>query len=169
MAMKFADVPAADERLSRSRTRRPVASRRMVLRTSFTVATAAALGVLDAVNSAVAKAAYFNDYIYTTSGPCGAGNYASSHTEKGIKCGPSLVCTACCWTGANSGINRTGWHRDGYIQPVEYFHRPDQCWSNYYDSWRWRFSDNRVYRCSDGYRYTNSTGTVKTICPWAVG
>jgi hypothetical protein len=169
VAMKFADIPIADARISRSRTRPPAGSRRMVLRTGFTVATAAALGVLDAVNSAVARAAYFQDFTSTSTGPCHpTTGYARNHSENGIRCGPSVVCTGCCWTAANTSTNRTGWHRVGDVSPVEYYHRPDDCWNGTYDSWRWRFSDGRTYRCSDGYRYTNSTGTVATICPWAV-
>ncbi|HEX8627817.1 MAG TPA: hypothetical protein VF755_06575 [Catenuloplanes sp.] len=169
MVMKFADIPATDERLSRSRTKPPAASRRMVLRTGFTVATAAALGALETVNSAVARAAYFQDYTNTGAGPCHpTTGYARHHTENGLKCGPSLMCTACCWTGGDTAANRKGWHRVGDVSPVEYYQRPDQCFSGTYDSWRWKFTGNRTWRCSDGYRYTNSAGTVKTICPWDV-
>lgn len=168
MTMSYADIPVTDERIARARLRTPAASRRAILRAGVAVATGAAFSALELVNSAVAKAAYFQDWTNASTGPCASGNYASSHTENGLKCGPSLVCTACCWTGASSGSNRTGWHRTGEVSPVEYSQRPDQCWSGTYDSWRWRFSDGRTYRCSDGYRYTNSTGTVKTICPWSV-
>jgi len=166
MALRFADIPVADERHSLSRTRPPAAGRRVILQAGVTAATAAAFGVLDAVNAAVAKAEYFWDWMNATTGPCAPGNYASGHTEKGLKCGPSLMCPACCWTGNSTSQNRPGWHRTGAVPPVEYFQRPDQCWAGIYDSWRWRFSDGRTYRCSDGYRYTSSTGTVKTICPW---
>ena len=169
MTISYAEIPVTDERVSRSRIRPPAASRRALLRTGVAVATGAAFGVLDAVNSAVAKAAYFQDFTSTTTGPCHpTTGYARRHTEDGIKCGPSLVCTACCWTAASAGANRQGWHRTGAIRPVQYSQRPDQCWSGTYDSWRWKFSDGRTYRCSDGYRYTDSTGTVKTICPWSV-
>ena len=167
MALGFADIPVVDERLSQLRTRQPTPGRRMLLRTAFTAATAAAFGVLDMVNSAVARAAYFQDWINVSTGPCAPGNYASGHTENGLKCGPSLICVACCWTGATTLVNRMGWHRTGAVPPVEYFQRPDQCWSGSYDSWHWEFSDRRTYRCSDGYRST-SAGTVKTICPWDV-
>jgi hypothetical protein len=168
VAFRFADVPVADERLTRSRTRPPAASRRMIFRTGVAVATAAAFGVLEVVNSAVARAKYFQDFTDTNAGPCAPGNYASQHTENGIKCGPSLVCTECCWSDDHTPENRTGWHRTGEVQPVRYFHRPDECWAGVFESWRWRFSDGNTYRCSDGYRFTNPTGTVKTICPWAV-
>ena len=169
MTLKFADIPITGERLSLKRISPPAASRRLLLGTGFAVATAAAFGVLEAVNKGVARAAYFQDYTSTTTGPCNpTSGYARNHTENGIKCGPSLVCTACCWTGSSGGGNQTGWHRTGEVRPVEYFQRPDECYQGVYDSWRWRFSDGRTYRCSDGYRYTNSTGTVKTICPWAV-
>jgi hypothetical protein len=166
MALRFDEIPVGDERLSRSRTRRPAASRRAILRTGVAAATAAAFGVLDAVNASMARALYFNEYIFIDSGPCGPGGYARNHTEVGWKCGPSLQCTACCWTGSNNGTNMWGWHRNESVPPVEYYHRENECWSGGMDAWRWRFSDNRVYRCSDGYRYTNSSGTVKTICPW---
>jgi hypothetical protein len=168
MTMSFADIPVTDEGVTKARLRTPAASRRAVLRTGVAMVTGAAFSTLEVVNSAVAKAAYFQDWTSTTTGPCAAGNYASNHTENGIKCGPSMVCTGCCWTAANSGSNRTGWHRTGGARPLVFSQRPDQCWSGTYDSWRWQFSDGRTYRCSDGYRYTILTGTVKTICPWAV-
>jgi hypothetical protein len=169
MTMTYSEIPVTDERLSRARIKAPAAGRRTVLRAGVAVLTGAAFGVLDAVNATVAKAVYFQDYTNTGAGPCDPDTgYARRHTENGIKCGPSIVCTACCWTSNDSGSNRKGWHRTGEVRPVEYSQRPDQCWSGTYDSWRWRFSDGNTYRCSDGYRYTNSTGTQKTICPWSV-
>jgi hypothetical protein len=168
VAINYADIPISDERVTEARTKPVAASRRVVLRAGFTAASAAALGVFDLINSGVARAAeYFQDWTSTTTGPCGPGNYASDHTENGIKCGPSLLCTDCCWTDADTTTNRAGWHRVGDVASVGYYQRPNQCWNSTYDSWRWKFSDGKTYRCSDGYRHV-AAGTLKTICPWAV-
>ncbi len=168
MTLKFSDVPVSDQRHSLQRTRPPRPGRRAILKGSLGAATAAAFGVLTTVNSTVARAGYFDDYTSTTAGPCNpTTGYARRHTENGLKCGPSQMCSACCWTTANSGANKQGWHRTGASGATEYSHRPDQCWAGTYDSWRWKFSDGNTYRCSDGYRF-NSSGSTRTICPYSV-
>jgi hypothetical protein len=170
MTIHFADVPVADASLARTRTQ-PRPTRRALIQGGFGLATAAALGTLQSVNATVARAAYFNDWTNTAAGPCAPepaeGNYAVNHSEDGLKCGPSLMCSACCWAAASSGVNKLGWHRNGQSGATEYWWRPDACWAGTYDSWRWKWSTNTVYRCSDGWRF-NSSGTVKTICPYAV-
>ena len=166
--LKFDAVPIADERVLYERTKPESPTRRRVLKSSLGVATAVAFGTLHTINASVAKAAtYLQDWTSTTTGPCGSGNYASQHTENGLRCGPSQMCSACCWSAANSGSNRRGWHRTGADGATEYSWRYDQCWSGTYDSWRWKFSDGNTWRCSDGYRF-NSSGSTKTICPYIV-
>jgi hypothetical protein len=167
VSLSFADIPAAPETEFLHRTRPPLPSRRVMLRGALGAATAVAFGALSTVNAAVARAAYFKEYTNTAAGPCGAGGYARRHTEHGLRCGPSLICPECCWTLPSTRFNRRGWHRSGVLGSTRYAQRPNQCWSGGHDAWRWKFSDGRSYRCSDGYRFTDK-GATKTICPWSV-
>lgn len=123
-------------------------------------------------------APYFEDWYTTNDGPCDpVRGYARNHTENGIKCGPSAPCSSltCCWTGATTVIgpaqhntgNQQGWHAYKTVQNANYYQRPNECFVSLYDSWWWRFSDGRTYRCSDGTSCGYS-GCFKSICPWAV-
>lgn len=125
---------------------------------------------------------YFRDFTNTSDGPCNQSNgYAKNHSEEGRKCGPSAVCGGlqCCYqpssgtpgpdTKANT-VNARSWHR--FTTDHRYLQRPDECFNTSsgsdYDSWRWRFRDNTIYSCSDGY--TCSRGQcMKSICPWPRG
>jgi hypothetical protein len=182
-SFSLADIPALSDRqlkLIESRGRLP--------RRSFLVRTAQAgmglgLGYVALVaKSAPANAAndgfYFRDYTSISSGPCTS--YASNHTEEGIKCGPSAVCTdqSCCYepsAGVPSGdvkantTNARSWHRWDYGQGG-WYQRPDECWGSGasgsdYDSWRWRFGDGTIYSCSDGVSCLFGT-CYNSICPW---
>ena len=167
MSIGFDDLPLAPEADAIRRTRPPLPGRRAVLRGAAGTATAAAFGVLGTVNAVVAKAAYFQEYTNTKAGPCGPTGYAHLHTEHGLRCGPSTICPTCCWTLPSTRFNRTGWHRTGVAGRTQYTQRPNQCWAGQYEGWRWKFSDGRTYRCSDGYSFTDR-GASKTICPWSV-
>lgn len=167
MTISFAEIPAAPETAFLKRTRPPLPNRRVVLRSVAGAATAVAFGALETVNAAVAKAAYFQEYTKLHEGPCAPGGYADKDADKGLKCGPSLICPSCCWTLPSTRFNRTGWHRAGGIDGTFYTQRPNQCWAGTYDAWRWKFKDGHTYRCSDGYRFTRR-GATKTICPWSV-
>jgi hypothetical protein len=164
---RFADLPQIPEADALHRTRPPAPGRRVLLRTLAGAATAVAFGALETVNAAVARAAYFHEYKDTKAGPCGPHGYAHLHTEHGLRCGPSQICPTCCWSQPSTRFNRTGWHRAGAVGSTFYAQRPNQCWAGTYEAWRWKFSDGRTYRCSDGYRFTDA-GATKTICPWSV-
>lgn len=166
----FADVPVADQRALRARLATTPRPRRAALRAAGGAGLAAAFGGLGLVNRLADKAhaAYFSDYTDETSGPCDS--YASGHTESGLKCGPSAMCTdySCCWKYRDGAGNQVGWHRWAPSPGGYYLHRPDQCWAGSYDSWQWSFSDGHVYRCSDGYTCSDGGSCLRTICPWAV-
>jgi hypothetical protein len=167
VTVRFEDLPEVAEGEFLRRTRPPLPSRRLALQGAVGAATAVAFGVLQTVNAAVAKAAYFQEYTQLHAGPCAPGGYADRDDAKGLRCGPSQICPSCCWTLAGTRFNRTGWHRTGTVGSVQYTQRPNQCWAGTYDAWRWKFRDGRTYRCSDGYRFTDA-GATKTICPWSV-
>lgn len=167
--VRFEDLPVVDPERIRSRFR-PRPTRRGLLKGAFYGGAAAALGAFGLVNHAAgrAEAAYFQDYVDHTSGPCGPGGYASNHTEQGLKCGPSAMCTdlSCCWRYRNGAGNLAGWHKSAPGRNGYFLFRPDACWTGTYDSWRWKFSDGVVYRCSDGWTCSPSGSCFKSICPW---
>ncbi|XVX21405.1 hypothetical protein ACQP1U_05895 [Actinomycetota bacterium] len=170
MAIRFDDLPEVDEGRVKALLQ-PRPSRRGVIRGLAVGGMSLALGGFAVLNSGVkrAEAAYFQDWTDVTSGPCGPGNYASGHTEAGLKCGPSPMCTdqSCCWKYRSGADNMVGWHKQAPGRGSTYYlHRPDECWASY-DSWRWRFSDGKTYRCSDGFT-CNSSSCYRSICPWAV-
>jgi hypothetical protein len=167
MTLAFTDVPEAAESDVLHRTRPPLPGRRALIQGAAGAATSLAFGALNLVNAAVAKAAYFQEYRDLHSGPCAPGGYADRDADRGLRCGPSQICPSCCWTLPSTRFNRTGWHRTGSAGGTQYTQRPNQCWAGTYDAWRWKFTDGRTYRCSDGYRFTD-TGVTKTICPWSV-
>lgn len=167
MTISFGDIPAAPEASFARRTRPPAPSRRSILRGAAGTATALAFGALNTVNAAVAKASYFREYTALHAGPCAPGGYADRDADRGLRCGPSQICPTCCWTLPRTRFNRTGWHRAGAVGTTLYAQRPDQCWAGTYEAWRWKFTDGRTYRCSDGYRFTDR-GATKTICSWSV-
>ncbi|WP_114201792.1 hypothetical protein [Janibacter anophelis] len=174
MTIRFDDLPEADQGLLRSRLVAVPRTRRGVLRTVLGAGSAVALGTFTLINNGAQRAAaatYFNDWTSTSSGPCGAGGYASGHTEAGATCGPSTPCydRTCCWKYHNGAGNRVGWHTQGPGRGSRYYtHRPDACYAGTYDSWHWRFSDGRTYRCSDGWTCSTTGGCYRSICPWAV-
>ena len=168
MTIRFDELPTSDEEAIRQRFR---PSRRGLLKTLAAGGMALGLGALTWVNDqgVSAEAAYFKDYKDTGSGPCTS--YARLHTEHGLRCGPSTICSgyACCWKYASGADNQKGWHRRAPgIGGSYYLHRPDQGWSGGYDSWRWKFSDGKTYRCSDGYTCSSKGSCYKSICPWSV-
>lgn len=168
MSLTFEDLPEVDAGHIRGRLRPP--SRRNVLRGLAIGGVGLAFGVFSAVNRGAdeAEAAYFKDWKDTSSGPCKS--YARKHTERGIRCGPSTMCKdqRCCWKYFPGADNKVGWHkRAPGIKGTYYLHRPDACWAGSYDSWRWKFSDGKTYRCSDGWTCRDGS-CYKTICPWAV-
>lgn len=169
--LRFDDLPVVDQDRIRSRFRiRP--TRRGLLKGAVYGGIGTALAALGAVNLGAgrAEAAYFQDWTNHTTGPCGPGGYASGHTEAGLKCGPSAMCTdlACCWRYRNGAGNLVGWHKNAPGSTGYYTHRPDDCWQGTYDSWQWKFSDGNTYRCSDGWTCSASGACSKSICPWAV-
>jgi hypothetical protein len=170
-ALDFERLPVADQDTLRRRLL-PRPSRRGLLKAAVYGGIGASLGAFTVVNLAAgrAEAAYFSDYTDHTSGPCGSGGYASGHTEAGLKCGPSTMCTdlSCCWKYRSGAGNLVGWHKNAPGTAGYFLHRPDSCWSGTYDSWRWKFSDGVVYRCSDGWTCSPSGSCYKSICPWPV-
>lgn len=167
--VRFADLPVADGAYLRKRLR---PSRRTFLSSVLGAGAAVGLGSLFLVNRATdsAQAAYWQDWTSTNTGPCHpVTGYARNHTEQGIMCGPSPMCTSrsCCWKYRNGAGNRVGWHKNAPGSSGWYTHRPDDCFQGTYDSWHWKFSDGNTYRCSDGWT-CNSSGCSKSICPWAV-
>ncbi len=166
----FADLPEADQGHLRRRLQQPPRPRRAAFRIAGGAVMGLAFGGLGLVNRLAerAHAAYFDDYEDETSGPCD--DYASTHTEEGLKCGPSTVCNdySCCWPFREGAGNEPGWHRHAPSTTGYYLHRPDQCWAGTYDAWQWKFSDGHVYRCSDGYTCDSSGTCYRSICPWAV-
>lgn len=167
---RFEDLPESD--VSRVRERlRPRPSRRGFLGGVLGLGAAVGLGSLALVNRAAdtAQAVYWRDWTNTATGPCAT--YARDHTENGIQCGPSPMCTSldCCWPYESGAGNRVGWHKLGPARNGGYFlHRPGECWTGTYDSWHWKFSDGYTYRCSDGFRCSASGSCSRTICPWAM-
>jgi hypothetical protein len=102
-----------------------------------------------------ARADGYDIYSSYTSGPCGAGQYASGHgCTPG--CGPSSVC-------ANKSCCSGGYHRNDGSTFSGYSLRPNQCWAGVYDGWRWRCNSTTIYRCHDGWTYSGSS-KWKTIC-----
>lgn len=168
----FDELPEVDPQHIRARMTPGRPSRRGLVRGAMGAAVAAALGGLSVVNGTTerARAAYFQDWTSTTTGPCGPGGYASGHTEAGAKCGPSTPCYdgSCCWRYRSGAGNRVGWHKEGPAMTGYFTHRPDACWAGTYDSWRWKFSDGKTYRCSDGWTCSPSGSCYRSICPWAV-
>ncbi|WP_281964932.1 hypothetical protein [Serinicoccus marinus] len=169
--MRFEDLPEADTGRLRDRLReRP--SRRGFIARVLGAGTAVGVGSLALVNRGgtrvKAQAAYFLDYTDTSTGPCAT--YARDHTENGIQCGPSPMCTsqACCWRYRSGAGNVVAWHKNGPGIDRYYVHRPDDCWGGVYDSWNWKFSDGRTWRCSDGWTCSGSGSCMATICPWAI-
>ena len=69
MSIAFRDIPAAPEAAFLKRTRPPLPSRRLMLKSVAGAATAVAFGALETVNAAVAKAAYFQEYTNIHAGP----------------------------------------------------------------------------------------------------
>lgn len=169
MTIRFDDLPEADPARLRDRLRdRP--SRRGFLTRVLGAGTVVGLGSLALVNRGTdrAEAAFFQDWTDTASGPCIT--YARDHTENGIQCGPSAMCLSdqgCCWKYRSGAGNLVAWHKRGPGIGRYYTHRPDDCWQGVYDSWHWKFSDGRTWRCSDGWTCAGGS-CVKTICPWAV-
>jgi hypothetical protein len=157
--LSLESIPTLNGRGARELTRDSSASRRSFLKLGAVAAGGVGLAYLGLFRAGPASAAYYDDWTSTSSGPCGAGNYASGHTEAGIRCGPSYVCDTCCGSD--------GWHRSDVAGGIVYSQRPDECWAGVYDAWHWSFSDGHTYRCSDGYASSQVT-TTKTICPWAV-
>lgn len=104
-----------------------------------------------------------------TTGPCGAGNYAQDH-QCSPGCGPSWV-TGGYPNGCDNGSCLNCWHRCcGTYDPsgtINYFLRPNDCWTNSYDAWRWKCSDTVMFRCHDGW--TCYTACAATICRVNVG
>lgn len=183
MSSRIATLPSFDSSASVHADRlRPASgiSRRSLLRGVAGGGMLIGLGLLDVFARARPAGAltYYQDWTSISSGPCGAGNYAYNHTENDKKCGPSLVCSSqgCCWlnsttysgTEANVG-NKKGWHAYKSITNGSYSQRANECWSadKKYDSWRWRYSDGKTYRCSDGFSCSSSSCT-RTICAYAV-
>ncbi|WP_370891867.1 hypothetical protein [Janibacter sp. GXQ6167] len=169
---RFTDLPEVDPQHIRERMMPARASRRGLIRGVLGAGAVAALGGLSLVNSSSEKAyaAYFEDWTNTKTGPCAPGGYASGHTERGWKCGPSTPCynLSCCWRYRSGAGNRVGWHKQGPGLKGYFLHRPDACWAGKYDSWHWRFSDGKTYRCSDGWTCSSSGSCFRSICPWAV-
>ncbi|GGK58119.1 hypothetical protein [Ornithinimicrobium pekingense] len=167
--VRFADLPVADAGHLRRRLR-PRPTRRTFLGSVLGAGTAVGLGSLFLLNRAAetARAAYWLDWTSTTTGPCAS--YARDHTENGIQCGVSQMCLtlSCCWKYRNGAGNVVGWHKNAPGSAGYYVHRPDECWNGTYDSWHWRFSDGRTYRCSDGWTCSPSGSCFKSICPWVV-
>lgn len=165
----FAELPVADASHLRKRLR-PKPSRRTFMGSVLGAGTAVGLGSLFLLNQAAdtAQAAYWQDWTDTSTGPCAT--YAKDHTENGIQCGPSPMCTtrSCCWKYRNGAGNLVGWHKNAPGSTGYYMHRPDQCWNGTYDSWHWKFSDGYTYRCSDGWTCSSSGACSKSICPWAL-
>lgn len=133
-------------------------TRRSLLRAGVALGTAAgmaALGVFPA-----ARRAYADGYDIYGSCP----SYASDH-DCSPGCGPSTIfADACRTTGTNIGFHKS----DG----VTWTLRPNQCYAQTYDGWRWRYQGAcgscACYverRCHDGYRST-SAGWVRSICRW---
>ena len=168
----FADLPVVDTGHLRKRLR-PRPSRRTFMGSVLGAGAAVGLGSLFLVNRAAdsAQAAYWQDWTSTNTGPCDpVTGYARGHTENGIMCGPSPMCTSrsCCWKYRNGAGNLVGWHKNAPGSTGFYTHRPDNCWSGTYDSWHWKFSDGNTYRCSDGWTCSASGACSKSICPWAI-
>ena len=164
----FDDLPEVDPQHIRARM---MPSRRSLMRGAVGGAIAAALGGLSIVNGTSQRAySYFKDWTNASAGPCAPGNYASGHTEAGAKCGPSTPCYdgSCCWRYRAGAGNRVGWHKEGPAMSGYFLHRPDACWAGTYDSWQWRFSDGKTYRCSDGWTVSPAGSSFRSICPWAV-
>ena len=159
MSVTFDSLPAVSRRDVQFLVKSQL-SRRTLISTMAVLAGTAFTTAGSFFRAAPANAGYFDDWTSTNSGPCGPGQYASGHTENGIKCGPSYADPWYC--GA------WGWHDSGPRGSYYLAYRPDQCWGGVYDSWRWTFSDGNTYRCSDGYLYTPWGGAIPTICPWAV-
>ncbi|MEN3360874.1 MAG: hypothetical protein V7637_4856 [Mycobacteriales bacterium] len=132
--------------------------RRTVLRAGAAIGTAigmAAIGVFPAARRA--RADGFD--IYPT-----CPSYATDHNCS-PGCGPSTIFGDSCNT---SGAN-LGFHKD---DGVMWMLRPNQCFSNMYDGWVWRYQNACgtcacfvERRCHDGYRMT-SAGWVRSICRW---
>jgi hypothetical protein len=167
--IRFADLPAADEHRLRARLR-PRPSRRTFVGSVLGGGAAIGLASLALVNRAAdtARAAYWQDWTNTSTGPCAT--YARDHTERGIQCGPSPMCRnqRCCWKYRNGAGNIVGWHKHAPGSAGYYLHRPDDCWNSTYDSWHWRFSDGNTWRCSDGWTCSPGGSCSKSICPWVV-
>lgn len=169
MSIRYDDLPTADDQHLRARLQ-AAPTRRGLLKTALMGGVGLAISTLGSLNLSAsrAEAAYFRDYTNTKTGPCAT--YAKNHTERGLKCGPSAMCTdlSCCWRYRTGGGNLHGWHKQAPTGGGRYYlFRPDACWSGGYDSWHWKFSDGRTYRCSDGWTCTRGS-CVRTICPWAV-
>ena len=170
--ISFDDLPEADPQRLRKRLR-PRPSRRRFMGTVLAGGAAVGLTSLAMVNRAAdsAQAAYWQDWTSTSTGPCDpVTGYARNHTENGIKCGPSPMCTtqSCCWKYRSGAGNLVGWHKSAPGSTGYYLHRPDACYQGTYDSWHWKFSDGKTYRCSDGWTCSASGSCSKSICPWAV-
>lgn len=169
MTVRFDDLPEADDKHLRARLQNSP-SRRGLFRAAALGGVGVAFGAFALVNRSAdqAEAAYWQDYLSTSTGPCES--YAKDHTEQGLKCGPSAMCTdlSCCWRYKSTPSNVRGWHKQTPRSTGTYYlFRPDACWGGTYDSWRWKFSDGKTYRCSDGWTCNNGS-CVRTICPWAV-
>ncbi|MDO5503038.1 MAG: twin-arginine translocation signal domain-containing protein [Actinomycetia bacterium] len=167
--LRFADLPVADRDAVQARLR-PRPTRRGVLKGALVGGIGAALAAFGAINlgASRAEAAYFQDWTNHTTGPCAPGGYASGHTEAGLKCGNSAMCLdlSCCWKYRHGTGNLVGWHKNGPGRSGYFLFRPDECWMGTYDSWRWKFSDGVVYRCSDGFTCSPSGSCFRSICPW---
>lgn len=175
MTMRFDDLPEADQQHLTARLMAVRGSRRGLFRSALVAGSAVAFGTFALINTGAQRAGaatgYFKDWTSTSTGPCAPGGYASGHTEAGAKCGPSTPCydKTCCWKYHDGAGNKVGWHTQGPGRGTTYYtHRPDACWAGTYDSWHWRFSDGRTYRCSDGWTNSTSGGSYRSICPWAV-
>lgn len=169
MTLRYEDLPEADDKHLRARLQASP-SRRGLLKAAAYGGMGLAFGAFSLVNRSAqpAEAAYFKDYTDTKSGPCAT--YARNHTERGLKCGPSAMCSdlRCCWRYRTAAGNLRGWHKQApAVSGTHYLFRPDACWGGTYDSWQWKFSDGRTYRCSDGWTCRNGS-CLRTICPWAV-
>lgn len=153
----FRGAPPADARPVKrlENAARARLSRRDVLRFTTAAAASAGLGLLNVFPAA--KQARADGYDILTSCP----SYASDHNCS-PGCGPSAVNSSACTS--------SGWHKssNGYML------RPNQCASNTYDGWNWRYngscggcSSYIEFRCHDGYSYALGSWH-KTICKWTI-
>ena len=186
--MTWNDIPSISAREAVKLTMRQPMTRRQFGRRAVQAGLATGVAyaaLLSRTKPAAAGGNYFWEHTGTTTGPCHpTTGYARHHTEQGLKCGPSAVCyypynQHCCSTGTSSPTptsstwyntaQKRGWHRYSQWDPVYkwYSQRPNDCYQSKYDSWRWKFSNNVVYGCSDGVVCNGTTYCYISICAWA--